>query len=87
MASTIAFFIYLLFAPLTSTYYECHQGKLIGKAWRELGESEKVEWNEELQMPSSSFFTTMDIEVSNNDRVELLWQYFTDEHKRGNKWK
>ena len=46
MASTIAFFIYLLFAPLTSTYYECHQGKLIGQAWKELGESEKAEWNE-----------------------------------------
>ena len=38
--------IYLLFAPLTTTYYEFHQGKLIGQAWKELGESGKAEWNE-----------------------------------------
>ena len=47
----------------------------------------KVEWNKELQMPYSSFFTTVDIEPPKNKRVELLWSYFTDDYKRGNIWK
>ena len=50
-------------------------------------ELRKVEWNEELQMPYSSFFTTVDIEVPKFCRVELLWPYFTDDYKRGSEWK
>ena len=67
---------------------ESHYGQLLPGDEHKLNcELGKVEWNKELQMPYSSFFTTVDIEPPKNKRVELLWSYFTDDYKRGNIWK
>ena len=46
----------------------------------------KVEWDNELKMPYCSFYTTQNIHVPNHDKAELLWDYFTANHKRGREW-